>query len=430
MYLKKTFYIIVLILLPLTLIGCETSNNKQLKTLSYNQTLNTENKNNNTIPQLSEFSNEVLKDEKNKKLVVGLMLPLTGENYIIGRSLLNAAQLALDKTNQKNIVFKIIDTGNEKDLLKNLYTILNDDLNIIIGPVFTEKINQVKEIIKSENIPIISLSNNSDLEGNGVFVFGLTLEDEINALLNYSLNNDLSKYAVIIPDNEYGKRIKNEIENFKVKDTSLVFKYVFYNSKSPDFYGISKTVSDYEERRIKLENEIELLEKDSSENASKKLKKLKKLDTYGELDFQAILILTQNFDELSKLSSILPYYDVDPKEIQYMGNSIWSKDLSLKEPGLDGGYFTTFNIDYQRNFEEEYFNIFAHKPHALASLTYDLVGLISKLHLNSNFFTIEQLYVDAGFVGINGWFKINRNGKVFRQLSIYKIRNQKFVSLN
>ena len=144
MYLKKTFYIIVLILLPLTLIGCETSNNKQLKTLSYNQTLNTENKNNNTIPQLSEFSNEVLKDEK-QKLVVGLMLPLTGENYIIGRSLLNAAQLALDKNKSKNIVFKIIDTENEKDLLKNLYTILNDDLNIIIGPVFTEKSIKLKK---------------------------------------------------------------------------------------------------------------------------------------------------------------------------------------------------------------------------------------------------------------------------------------------
>ena len=42
------------------------------------------------------------------------MLPLTGKHYQIGNSLLNASQLALNKTQNKNIKFIIQDTGNER----------------------------------------------------------------------------------------------------------------------------------------------------------------------------------------------------------------------------------------------------------------------------------------------------------------------------
>ena len=75
-----------------------------------------------------------------------------------------------------------------------------------------------------------------------------------------------------------------------------------------------KKISNYEKRKINLENKIKQLENENSDQAIKELKKLYKLDTYGELDFEALLIFTQSFDELSNLSSILPYYDVDPKK--------------------------------------------------------------------------------------------------------------------
>ena len=154
------------------------------------------------------------------------------------------------------------------------------------------------------------------------------------------------------------------------------------------------------------------------------------MDTYGDLDFDSLLIFTQNFEELSNLSSILPYYDVDPKKIQFMGNSLWARSLSLKEPGLDNGYFTSLNINNKKKFEEEYFKVFKSQPHSIASLTYDIVGLISKLHSEKEQFTIDMLFAEAGFVGINGWFKINENGKVSRNPDIYKIKNQRFVLLN
>ena len=88
-----------------------------------------------------------------KNLEIGLLLPLSGQNYRIGRSLLNAAQLALDKTQQNNINFKIIDTNDEKKFLTDLYSLIEEDINFVIGPVFTSKV--ITEPFILATVPIL-----------------------------------------------------------------------------------------------------------------------------------------------------------------------------------------------------------------------------------------------------------------------------------
>ena len=106
-------------------------------------------------------------------LNIVLMLPLSGKHYQIGKSLLNSAQLAVEKKNNKKIVFTIIDTGDEEQLLSQLYSVLEDDIDIIIGPVFSDKVNQVREVTKNKDIPIVAFSNNSKIQDNRLYDLGL-----------------------------------------------------------------------------------------------------------------------------------------------------------------------------------------------------------------------------------------------------------------
>ena len=430
MYLKKILIFNFILSLLLLFIGCESTARKQTETLAYNQPLKIDNtiKKNQNISKSLVTTYEKSKDEE--IIAIGLMLPLSGEHYRIGRSLLNSAQYALQKTGQNKIIFYVIDTGNEDTILSELYRVLEKNIKLIIGPVFTDKTQKIKNITKEKNIPVISLSNNSELEEKSIYVFGLTLEDEIKMLLSHSNKNGISKYAAIIPQNKYGERVKSKIEYYLSKKNSASIKFIFYDAQNPDFYEISKKISNYEKRKLDLQNKIDILEKENSETAKRQLKKLKKMDTYGELDFEALLILTQNFEELTNLSSILPYYDVDPKKVQFMGNSIWGKNLSLKEPGLDNGYFTSLDLKNKRKFEEEYLELFKSKAHPLAPLIYDLIGLISKLHTKEDIFNTKKLHSEIGFIGINGWFKFNDTGKVIRNPNLYKIRNQKFLLID
>jgi len=430
LYFRKISILVIILKSFAIFISCETKSYNQANTLPQNQQSNIGNISETEQPITSILNNEGKNFRDEKIIEVGLMFPLSGQHYLIGKSLLNAAQLALEKTGQTNIIFHVIDTGNEENLLSNLYRLLKKDIDVFIGPIFTNNVIKVHEIIEEKNIPIITLSNNSKLEKRGVYVFGLTLKDEIETLLNYSTSKKLYSYAVIAPKNEFGIRVKEETEIFREKNNLSSFKYIFYDTQSPDFYSISKNVSNYEKRKVDLENKIKDLERDDSDQSKKKLNALKKMDTYGELDFDSLLIFTQNFKELSNLSSILPYYDVDPKKIQYMGNSLWGQNLSLKEPGLDNSFFTSLNLENKNNFKKEYFQIFKTQPHSIATLVYDIIGLISKLHSDEKIFRIENLYTDSGFIGMSGWFKINENGKVLRNPNIYKIKNQSFILLN
>ena len=431
MFIKKLIRITIALSLFTILINCESGQKNQSENFYYNQSLNKKNVTQKDLSKDLDDVSTVSKGIKKEKglLNIGLLLPLSGANYQIGVSLLNSAQLALEKTSNNNLIFHVADMGDPEKVLQNLYIILQNDIDLIIGPVFSNNIAKVKNILKENNLTAITLSNNSLMEDNNTFVFGLTLQDEINALLEYSNKNSLSKYVVILPDGTFGYTVKNEIDAFKSKNESKDFRFVYYNSQSPDFYAISKSVSRYEERKINLEKQIQLLEKLNTDVAKRELKRLKKLDTYGELDFDAILIFAEKFSDISNLSSILPYYDVDPKKIQYMSNSILAKDMALKEPGLDNAFFTSLEINNKKKFDEEYFSLFNHKPHKLSTLSYDIVGLISKMNAEEK--NIKSIFDQkAEFIGINGWFKFSTNGKVYRKPDIYKINKERFIKIN
>ena len=430
MRLKKKIILLTTLFAFISFLSCETPNNYHNKTTTYNKSIKLDSKNKNDISNTTPILDKDKDHTQKEYLNIVLMLPLSGKHYKIGQSLLNSAQLAAEIKDNKKITFSIIDTGNEEQLLPQLFNMLEDNVDIIIGPVFSSKVSQIKEVIKNKNIPIISLSNNSEIQDEGIYVFGLTLEDEINELLKYSINRNLKKYAVIAPNNEFGSRVEKEINEFQSKNDLSSFNFTFYDPSSPNFYDISKSVSNYEERKMNLEKQVKFLKKEETEKALEELKKLKKLDTYGELNFEALLIFAQNFQEVSNFSSILPYYDVDPKKVQYIGSSLWAKNLALKEPGLENGYFTSLDIYNRKTFEDLYLEIFDSKPHFLAAFNYDIVGLISQLHQDENSFTIQKLHDSNGFIGINGWFQMIPNGKVLRQPKIYEIKNQQFNLIN
>ena len=64
------------------------------------------------------FNSNLLSDENNKTLKVGLLAPLSGPYSEIGNSLLYSLQLALEEINDKNVIIVPRDSGfNNKEKL-------------------------------------------------------------------------------------------------------------------------------------------------------------------------------------------------------------------------------------------------------------------------------------------------------------------------
>ena len=130
------------------------------------------------------FNSNLLSNENNKVLKVGLLAPLSGEYKQLGESLLYSLQLALDEINDKNVVIIPRDSGSDnKDKLKSaIQEIKSEGAKIVIGPINYKDFNEVK---KYNDMIFISLSNLNPEFENNIISIGISFESQILALSNF-----------------------------------------------------------------------------------------------------------------------------------------------------------------------------------------------------------------------------------------------------
>ena len=92
------------------------------------------------------LNSNLLSEENNKKLKVGLLAPLSGPYSEIGNSLLYSLQLALEEINDKNVIIVPRDSGfNNKEKLSIAINDLRSlEVKVIIGPTTHKEFENVK----------------------------------------------------------------------------------------------------------------------------------------------------------------------------------------------------------------------------------------------------------------------------------------------
>ena len=93
------------------------------------------------------FNSNLLSEEDNKTLKVGLLAPLSGPYSEIGNSLLYSLKLSLEEIDDKNVFIVPRDSGfNDKDKLNSAINDLKSSgVKVIIGPIAHEEFEQVKK---------------------------------------------------------------------------------------------------------------------------------------------------------------------------------------------------------------------------------------------------------------------------------------------
>ena len=93
------------------------------------------------------FNSNLLCNEENKILKIGLLVQLSGEYEELGNSLLYSLQLALNEINDKNVIIIPRDAGfnNKEKLTEAVKDIKNQGANIIIGPISNKDYKEVNK---------------------------------------------------------------------------------------------------------------------------------------------------------------------------------------------------------------------------------------------------------------------------------------------
>jgi len=357
-----------------------------------------------------------------EKINIGLLIPLSGEQKEIGKSIIQSVRLAINKIDNSNI--QIIPKDTKDDPIRTLAAAKELELEgvkIVIGPIFNKNLiylDELKEMI------FLSLTNKNIKNPKNVISAGINASSQINTIVKFKNQNDINKTIFLIPDSDFKEEIEDAISRSKIK-----LKYVhIYNTDPTKITKQIEKFTYYPQRKQNLIDEIKRLENSTEENKDRKIENLKKRDTLGGINFDSVIV--SDFDEsLKSVFTSLLYTDVSPKRIYYITLNQWFDESFLKETSLQPIYFPSINKKNYDKYINEYKEVYDEYPNQLSFLSYDLVGLVYYLIFQNNFVIDKKIFYKKNkFKGKIGIFDIDKN-RINHLLNFYKVENNEFKKI-
>jgi len=364
----------------------------------------------------------IQKTSAEEKIKIGLLVPLTGQNSEMGKSIIKSVRLAINKINNSSIEIFPKDTASSPEItLRNAKKLYEDGIKIIIGPVFNKNLIYLDEL---EDVTFLSLTNKVINNPKNIISTGINADSQLNTIIKFQKLNKIEKTIFLIPKGNYKEEIERAIKQSKI-ETKEVF---YYDSDPTKLTGQIEKITKYYQRKQNLEDEIKRLKNSSEINKKIKIKELEKQDTFGMIEFDSIII--SDFDEsLKSITTSLLYTDISPKKIYFITLNQWFDESLLKETNLQPIYFPSINKKNYDKFTKTYYKTFNEYPNQLSFLSYDLVGLVYYLALQNNLIIDKKMFLKKNiFKGKMGIFEVKDN-KINHTLNFYKAENNNFKKI-
>ena len=357
-----------------------------------------------------------------EKIKIGLLVPLSGQDKEIGKSIIKSTRLAINKINNTSIEIIPKDTAsNPETTLKSAKELSEAGVQIVIGPVFNKNLLYLNEL---QDTFFLSLTNKTLNNPKNIISAGINATSQLNTIVKFQKLNDIKRTILLTPNEDYKEEILNSVLESKIK---LKWKY-FYDTDPTLLTKKIEEITRYPQRKQNLKDEIKRLEDSNETNKEKKVENLKKKHALGGINFDSVIIA--DFDQnLKSVTTSLLYTDVSPERIYYMTFNQWFDESLLKETSIQPIYFPSINKENFDSFSQNYKKIYDEFPNELSFLSYDLIGLVYYIIFKNNFIVNEKIFYKKNkFKGKIGIFEINKN-RINHVLNFYKIEDEKFKKI-
>ena len=147
------------------------------------------------------------------------------------------------------------------------------------------------------------------------------------------------------PENTYGYLINGLIDEVANQSDSVIINRASYSEDLTNVREAIKELGKYELRKYELNRQKQILSTKKDEQSQKRLNKLKKFQTTKDLDFTHILLADYGL-RLLQVAPLLPYYDIDPDVVQFVGTGVWDDPVFFTEPALQKAIFPGVPVSY------------------------------------------------------------------------------------
>ena len=369
----------------------------------------------------SFFNTNLLSNEQQQTLKVGLLAPLTGEYKELGNSLMYSLQLALDEIDDKNVFIVPRDSGfsDKKKLNTAITDLKSQGVKVVIGPISYEDFNEVG---KYNDMIFISPSNISPQFIDNVISVGVNLESQLSALKKFLKKQKKNKTIIMFPKNEYTLLIEEKLKNIDFKNAKI-FKY---NPDPQVLTGEIEQLTNYTQRKRNLELRKKMLEDKDDEASVKELERLEQLYTIGGVSFDSVIIIDFGNNLKSVLTSLV-YTDVNQNKVLFTTVNQWFDESIFYENAIKKLYYPSINYDEFKKYNSKFFKKFKVYPNEITILTYDSLGLVYYAwKMNGDIKSINDFSFKNKIKGKIGTFSF-KDKKVYQELDIYVTENKKFI---
>ncbi len=338
---------------------------------------------------------------------MAILLPFSSSSSRLreeASSMLRAAELAVFNRDEADIVLIALDTGGtESGAASATDAALNAGVDVILGPVLSRSVSGAARNARRKDVPVIAFSTDQTVAGNGTYLLSFPPEAEVKRIVDYAASTGAMNYAYLGPQSEYGRRVLGA-----------------YKDAVRDNGGVMNGQESYDG------DDISVMQDPARKLAEAYITHDKNSAPTDRQHFEAI-ILPEGGVALRSLAPLLPYYDIDPDKVQFLGTSLWHKEEVVREPALNGGIFAAPDKMARQSFLDLYDRQYGEDPSRLASLAFDAVNIGAVVADGTVRTRRDRAEDPRGFYGADGMIRWNADGKPNRGLAIYQIQNGRFV---
>jgi len=364
-------------------------------------------------------------DDGGRAANIAVLLPMTGNAKTTGNNIKTSIETAFLRKTKPNIKMSFYDLSGDK-LQRNaiMQTALNTNPDIIIGPLFAEDTQTIREI-KPSSLPVLSFTSDAGALGDGVMTINLLPIQSIETIIN-QIQLDGAKSIVILVPNDKSGQLMASVATQAADLYNIAIKGLFYYTPdNPD--SIKDTAiraSLYNARNAANTRAREILSDiltkehvsgETRSNLNKQLEKISRTETTGKLPYEAILLLG-NGEDSKALMSFLRYYGINNREIAFYGTTLWQDANLASDFTMSGAKYAAMS-DVSENFVNLYNMVAGKDPDYLAAFGYDAANLALGM-LFSPKSKSAYLFDPNGYIGSAGIFRLQPSGESERALRI------------
>ena len=319
---------------------------------------------------------------------VALLLPLSSpsaQTRALAEALEKAAELAVFDSKSADILLMPRDDGGTPEKAAAAAAkAIGEGAEIIIGPLFAPNVTAIAPVARAGKVPVIALSSDRSVGGNGVYLLSFQLETEVNRIVSYAVTAGHSSFAGLVPKNAYGDKVAQSLRDTVARVGGRIAGIESFEEK-PELLGPPARAA-------------------------------------AQSGADAVLI-GEGGAMLEAIAPALALAGAKERGVKLLGTGLWDDLAVTHEPLLANGWFAAPAPESFRAFTDHYRTVYDAAPPRIATLAYDAISLVALLAHGQPYarFTEAALTDPNGFSGVDGIFRFRTDGSAQRGLAILEV---------